>query len=95
MNLAWTIHLGAALYAINLAVGLAAQIFHARFGVAHHVLYAVVFAGAIVATVFAFHPALLATLVALAAMPKTKPRTPAHPGVAALGACGYLLAYLL
>jgi hypothetical protein len=95
VNLSWILHLGAALYAINLAVGLAAQLLHANFGVFHHWLYAVVFAGALAAAVFAFHPALLATLVALAAMPKTKPRSKLHPSVAVLGACGYLLAYLL
>ena len=95
MNLSWTLHLGAALYAINLGVGLAAQIFHASFGVLHHVLYAVVFAAAVAATVFAFHPALLSTLAALALMPATKPRTKAHPSVAVIGACGYALAYLL
>lgn len=95
MNLSWTLHLGAALYAINLAVGLAAQLFHANFGVFHHGLYALVFAGAIAATVFAFHPALLVTVVALAAMPRTKPRKKPHPTVATIGACGYLLAYLI
>jgi hypothetical protein len=94
VDLSWTLHLGAALYAINLAVGLAAQLSHASFGAFHHWLYAVVFAAAIAAAVFAFHPALLATLVALGAMPKTKPRSKLHPSIAVLGAGGYLLAYL-
>lgn len=95
VNLSWTLHLGAALYAINLAVGLAAQIFHASFGAFHHWLYAVVLAAAVAATAFAFHPALLLTVVALAAMPLTKPKSPLHPIVAGVGVCGYLLAYLL
>lgn len=95
MNLSWTLHLGAALYAINLAVGLAAQLAHASFGAFHHWLYAVVFAAALTAAVFAFHPALLVTLAALAAMPLTKPGQKPHPSVAVIGACGYLLAYLL
>jgi hypothetical protein len=94
VNLSWTLHLGAALYAINLAVGLAAQLLRANFGIFHHWLYAVVFAAAIGSAVFAFHPALLVTLAALAAMPLTKPRSKPHPTVAVIGACGYLLAYL-
>lgn len=94
-TLAWTLHLGAAVYAINLAVGLAAQLLRANFGVFHHWLYAIVFGSAIAATIFAFHGALLLTLAALAAMPLTKPRSPAHPAVAVAGACGYLGAYLL
>lgn len=93
--LTWTLHLGAALYAINLAVGVAAQLFHASFGAFHHWLYAVVFAAALAAAVFAFHPALLVTVAALAVMPKTKPGSKPHPIVAMIGASGYLLAYLL
>lgn len=95
MNLSWTLHLGAALYASNLAVGLAAQVRRANFGVFHHWLYALVFAAAIAAAVFAFHPALLLTILALAAMPLTKPRTAWHPSVAVVGALGYVAAYLL
>ena len=91
----WALHLGAALYASNLGVGLAAQLFGARFGVFHHLLYAAVFIAAGLAALLAFHPALLVTLVALALMPKTKPGTPTHPGVAVVGALGYLSAYLL
>jgi hypothetical protein len=94
-TLAWTLHLGAALYAINLAVGLSAQVFHASFGAVHHWLYGVVFAGAIAATLLVFHPALLVTILALAAMPLTKPGGAAHPAVAVVGALGYLGAYLL
>jgi hypothetical protein len=94
-TLAWTLHLGAALYAINLAVGLSAQVLHTRFGVVHHWLYGVVFAGAIAATVLAFHPALAVTILALATMPLTKPGTKAHPAIAVAGALGYLGAYLI
>ncbi|HLT35747.1 MAG TPA: hypothetical protein VK034_05665 [Enhygromyxa sp.] len=95
MNLSWTLHLGAALYAINLAVGVAAQLFRASFGAFHHWLYAIVFATALAAAVLAFHPALLVTVAALAAMPLTKPGSKPHPIVAMIGAAGYLLAYLL
>lgn len=94
-TLAWTLHLGAALYAINLAVGLSAQVFHANFGAAHHWLYGVVFAGAIAATLLAFHPALPVTILALAAMPLTKPGGAAHPAIAVVGALGYIGAYLI
>ena len=94
-NLTWTLHVGAALYAINLGVGVSAQVLHTKFGVLHHGLYALVFAAAIAAAIFSFHPALLATLAALAIMPLTKPRTPRHPAVASVGALGYLGAYLL
>lgn len=91
---AWTLHLGASLYAINLAVGLAAQVLRANFGAFHHWLYALVFATTVAAAVFAFHPALLVTVVALAAMPLTKPRTIWHPSVAVVGALGYVVAFL-
>lgn len=94
-NLAWTLHLGACLYAINLGVGVAARVVRANFGKFHHWLYAVVFATAVAAAVFAFHPALLITIAALAAMPTTKPDSARHPGVAVVGAIGYAAAYLL
>ena len=93
--LGWALHLGAALYAINLGVGLSAQLLDKQFGVLHHWLYALVFGAAIAATVFDFHPALLLTLAALALMPLTKPRTPRHPACAGVGALGYLGAYLI
>ena len=98
MTVSWThatLHVGAALYAVNLCVGLSAQIFETRFGAFHHWLYAVVFAGAVAATVFAFHPALLVTIAALAALPLTKPRTPLHPTLAIAGSLGYVGAYLI
>ena len=94
-TLTWTLHLGVALYLLNLGVGLSAQLFATKFGVVHHVLYALVFTAALAAAVFAFHPALLLTLAALAAMPLTKPGGKLHPAVACLGALGYLGAYLL
>jgi hypothetical protein len=86
--------LGFSLYAANLLVGLVAQVGRVRFGIFHHVLYAIVFAGAIGAAIWEFHPALLLTLAALAAMPKTRPRTPWHPALAVLGALGYVPALL-
>lgn len=92
---AWPLHLGAALYAGNLAVGLTAQVRGTHFGQLHHWLYAVVFAAAIAAALFSWHPALLLTLAALAALPSTEPRTPWHPALAILGALGYLACYLL
>lgn len=93
MDLSWTLHLGAALYATNLGVGTAAQL-GVRFGAVHHWLYALVFAAAIAAAVFAFHPALIVTLVALAGLPFSKPGTLLHPSLAAVGALGYVGAYL-
>lgn len=91
---AWLLHLGAVLYVGNLAVGLTAQARGTHFGRLHHWLYAVVFAAAITATLFAWHPALLLTLAALAALPATKPRTAWHPAMAILGALGYVACYL-
>lgn len=92
---AWLLHLGAVLYGGNLAVGLTAQVRGTHFGRFHHWLYAVVFAAAIAAALFAWHPALLLTLTSLAAMPSTKPHTAWHPAVAIVGALGYVGAYLL
>jgi len=78
------------LYAINLVVGLVAQLWKVRFGRFHHVLYAIVFIAAIEAAVLEFHPALLVTLAALAAFPKARPRTVWHPALAVIGLLGYL-----
>lgn len=83
------LYLGLGVYSLNLAVGLAAQA-GLRFGVWHHVLYAVVFAGAIAAAITDFHPALLVTLGALAIMPKTRPGSAWHPLAACVGLGGYL-----
>ncbi len=85
------LHLGVGLYAINLLVGLAAQLGR-RFGVWHHVLYALVFGAAIAASIASFHPALLITVLALAAMPKTRPGTRLHPLIALVGLSGYVIA---
>lgn len=87
-------YLGFSLYAGNLLVGLTAQLWRVRFGAFHHVLYAIVFAGAVAAAIWEFHPALVLTLLALAAMPKTRPRTVWHPLLAVIGALGYLPALL-
>ena len=88
------IGVGLGTYLVNMVVGLLAQLRHKHFGVWHHVLYAVVFGAAIAATVFAFHPALLVTLVALAVFPKARPRTRLHPTLAVLGLAGYLLSFV-
>ena len=88
------IAIGLGTYLLNFAVGLLAQFRRKRFGVWHHVLYAVVFAAAIGAAVFAFHPALLVTLLALAVFPKARPRTRLHPALAVLGLAGYLLSFV-
>lgn len=83
---------GLALYLVNCAAGLAAQLGLVRLGIWHHVMYAVVFAGTIAAAVFAFHPALLVTLLALAVFPRARPRTVSHPALAVIGLAGYLFA---
>jgi hypothetical protein len=85
---------GFSLYAANLVVGLIAQIWRVRFGSFHHLLYAIVFAGAAAAAITEFHPALLVTLAALAAMPKARPHTPWHPLLAVVGGLGYVPALL-
>jgi hypothetical protein len=86
---------GFSVYVVNCAAGLAAQLGLVRLGVWHHVLYAAVFAAAIAALVFAFHPALLLTIVVLAVFPRARPRTLSHPALAVLGLVGYLLAFFL
>ncbi len=82
-------------YLLNCAVGLAAQLGHFRFGVWHHVLYAVVFASAVATALLAFHPALVLPLVALLALPRARPRTAWHPALALTGLLGYGLALAL
>ena len=93
--MAVVLHIAVALYGLNMLVGLAAKLRGMKFGVWHHVLYAVVFAAAIAATVFAWRPALLVTLAALAAMPWVSARTGWHPALAVVGFGGYLLALLI
>ena len=73
------------LYLLNLAVGVAAQLRLARFGVWHHVLYFGVFASAVAALV-------LAQEAWLAYFPRARPRTWLHPALGAVGLVGYLLA---
>lgn len=87
------LHLGLGLYLLNVAIGVAAQL-GLRFGVWHHVLYAAVLASAVAAAVFAFHPALLVTVGALALFPRARPRTPWHLALATIGLAGYAVAAL-
>lgn len=88
-TLIWLVAFG--LYLLNIGVGLVAQFAHYHFGVAHHVLYFVVFASALLATATMLHPLLCLTLSALAYMPLAKPGTWVHPTVAVFGLSGYLL----
>ena len=83
---------GASVYVLNMLVGLAAKLRGTRFGVWHHVLYAVVSVAALVALVVDFHPALLVTATALAALPAVPARTVWHPVLAMLGLCGWVVA---
>ncbi len=91
----WVFQLGLALYSVNLLVGLAARFAGARFGAWHHVLYGVVLASTTAAVVLAFHPALLFTLAALAAIPWPSTASGWHPALAVLGLVGYLVAAFL
>ncbi len=86
--------LGLALYGVNLLVGLSARFGGARFGVWHHVLYALVFSSALAVTALDFDPGLLLTLAALALIPIPKTHTLWHPALAAVGLAGYLIAVL-
>ena len=86
------IWIGLGPYLLNCAVGMAAQFLRWRFGVWHHVLYAIVVVTALATTWLAFHPALLVTLAALAAFPRARPGTLSHPALAVLGLLGYLVA---
>jgi hypothetical protein len=81
------------LYLLNIVVGIIAQLKLYHFGKAHHILYFIVFASAIFATLVHFHPALLLTLLALFLMPKSRPWTWKHPFCAALGLLGYVLSF--
>ena len=79
-------------YLANVVMGLAAALGGMRFGVWHHVLYAVVVVTALAACVFAFHPGVLLTVAVLLVFPKARPRTIWHPSLAAIGLLGYLWA---
>jgi ABC-type uncharacterized transport system permease subunit len=83
--------IGFTAYLLNFGVGLMAQLGGHRFGSWHHVLYAVVCVSSGLAAALAFHPALVVTLVALAAFPKARPRTILHPSLAVVGLLGYLV----
>jgi hypothetical protein len=85
---------GLFLYVLNMLVGTAAKLRGTRFGIWHHVLYAVVFAAALVATIIDFDPALLVTMTALVAMPTVPARTVWHPVLACLGLVGWAAALL-
>lgn len=84
--------LGFGLYMVNLAVGLAAQLRLARFGIWHHLLYFVVFAAALAAMVWAREWWLGLTVACLALFPRARPRTWLHPALGILGLLGYVLA---
>jgi hypothetical protein len=84
----------AGLYALNMLVGLTAQLWGIGFGRAHHVLYAIVFVSAALATVVEFRVSLLVTVAVLAAFPRARPRTSWHAVLAVLGALGYVPALL-
>lgn len=85
---------GVSLYVLNMLVGTAAKLRGTRFGVWHHVLYAIVFAAALAAAVLDLHPALLVTLAALAAMPTVSARTLWHPLLATVGLAGWAIAFM-
>ncbi len=75
-------------------VGVIAQLQWYHFGKIHHFLYFLVFFAAVVATFLEFHPALILTLIALSAMPRSRPGTWIHNVCAALGLFGYILTYI-
>jgi len=76
-------------------VGLAALLLRLKFGIYHHILYFFVFAFAIFALLFHFHPALLLTIAALLVLPKTRGRDFKHAGAAGVGMLGYIFSLLL
>lgn len=88
------IWIGLGPYLLNCAVGLAAQTLRWKFGVWHHVLYAVVVVTALVTAVVAFHPGLVATLLVLGAFPFVRPGTLRHPGLAIAGLLGYVAGFI-
>jgi hypothetical protein len=83
--------IAAGLHAANVAMGIAAAARGVSFGAAHHAMYAIVFAAALAATLFAFHPALLVTVGTLAALSRVRARSKWHPALAAVGAAGYIV----
>ncbi len=89
---AWILTVAFALYLLNFAVGLAAQLRLGRFGIWHHLLYFAVFVSALAALVFLRAGWLLLTVACLAVFPRARPRTWLHPTLGVLGLVGYLLA---
>jgi hypothetical protein len=83
-----------ALYLVNCALGIVAQLTGRGFGWLHHALYAAVFASAIAATLWSFHFALLVTVAALSVFPHARPRSLTHPLLAVIGGLGYFGAWL-
>lgn len=88
------LHIAFGLYLANLLVGAAAQFTRRHLGLAHHILYFIVFTTAVLAALVSFHPALLLTLLMLALMPKSKPGHWTHPAAALLGVTGYLIVFI-
>jgi len=76
-------------YAGNMLVGLLARYSSLRFGVYHHVMYALVVISALAASIAHFHVGLLLTLAALAMFPWIGARSRLHPILAVVGALGY------
>lgn len=83
------------LYLVNVGVGLAAAGSARGFGRLHHVLYAIVCAGALAALWVDRHPGLWLTAAALAALPLVRARSRLHPVLAGAGLCGYVLAFAI
>jgi hypothetical protein len=85
--------IGTAVYLLNCAIGLMAQLGRRKFGAWHHVAYALVCVTAVAALVWAYHPALWLTALALVLFPRARPHTIWHPALAVLGLLGYLGAW--
>lgn len=83
---------GFGLYALNVLVGLAAQLRLGHFGIWHHGLYFAVVVSALAALVFTREWWLLLTVGCLAWFPRARPRTWLHPTLGVVGLVGYLLA---
>ena len=81
-------------YFTNIVLGLAAQLGVIRLGFLHHVLYALVFALAVLALWSHDGWGMWLVVTVLSVFPFARPRTPWHPGLAAIGALGYVLAGL-
>lgn len=88
------LYVAASLYGLNMLVGLAAQFLHVRWGVWHHVLYALVCISAAVALIWSFQWGLIVTGIALAAFPWARPGRRLHPTLAIVGAGGYVAAFV-